>query len=177
MPTNAPLLICEYEHLKQEQRLRIATRDNLVCASVAAMVAVGGAALEAHSPALLLLWPPLALVLGLNFVANDQKVSAIRAHITSVIAPQLTRIVDGEVLTWETVHRTGRGARSRKVGQLAANLLVFCLPALLAPLGYTLSDGGTALLDALAAVELAGVAALVAQIVGYSEVRQVGDRT
>ncbi|MGY0234299.1 hypothetical protein [Longispora urticae] len=177
MSTTAPLLICEYEHLKEEQRLRIATRDNLVSAAVAAMVAVGGAVLEVRSLALLLLWPPLALVLGINFVAHDQKVSAIRAHITLVIAPQLTRLLDGEVLTWETVHRTDRRARTRKVGQLAANLLVFCLPGLLAPLAYAVLDGGAGPLVALALAELAGVAVLVGHIVNGSEVDEVGDRT
>ncbi|MCF0091808.1 hypothetical protein [Micromonospora sp. MH99] len=60
--TVGTLLILEYERLKEEQKVRIGFRDNLLYVTLAAMAAIIGPTLQTRGHAnLLLLLPPAAV--------------------------------------------------------------------------------------------------------------------
>lgn len=134
MGTTSELLTLEYEHLKEEQRLRISTRDNLVYTTLGALALVIAGAIETRSPIMLLLLPPVCLVLGWTYLTNDDRITAIGLHIQKTITPELVRLGDlsTEVFSWEPHHRLDRRRRSRKTLQLAIDLVLYCLTAIVA---------------------------------------------
>lgn len=124
------LLILEYERLKEEQKVRIGMRDNLIYVTIAAMAVVVAAVLPAGGqPELLLLLPPVAFLLGWTYVANDEKISAIGRYIRERLAPKLAELTGGDVAVfgWETAHRADAHRVSRKYMQLGVDLTAFCL--------------------------------------------------
>lgn len=152
------LLALEFEHLKEEQRLRISTRDNLIYATLGSQALVVAAALQAAKPVMLLLLPPACVILGWTYLVNDDRVTAIGRHIEIVIVPELTRLVKPpvEVFSWERRHRSDRHRRSRKAWQLVVDLLVFCVPALAALVVGWRSGQLSTIFALVSQVELAG---------------------
>jgi hypothetical protein len=110
-------------------------------------------------------------VLGWTYLANDQKISAIGRHIRSVLAPQLETFLRSDIplFTWETQHRADGYRRLRKAGQLAVDLLTFCIPALAAILVYWSTGSPTPLTTALTAIELVAIVALGLGIVASAD--------
>lgn len=123
------LTVVEYEQLKEEQRLRITSRDNLVYATLVAVGAVCGAALQAGSRPLLLLLPAVCVILGWTHISNDRKVTQIGRHIRQSGA-RLSRPV--EPFAWESAHQDVAGYRLHKRIQAAVSLLTFCAPGIAA---------------------------------------------
>ena len=156
------LLLHEYKKLKDEQLARIGTRDNLIYVNLASLAAVTAASLQAEVPAFLLLIPPVCLVLGWTYLANDEKISAIGRHIRTVLAPQLETFLrtDVRLLTWEIQHRADRRRRLRKIVQLVIDQVTFCAPAMVAVVAYVAGGGGPVPLILTAGVELAAVLGL-----------------
>ena len=163
MVKDCDLLLEEYRVLKAEQLQRIGTRDNLLYATMAALGLVVGAAASNHNPAFLLLIPPVCLVLGWTYHANDSKITAIGQYVRTELAPELARLTGSEKpeFRWEGVHRAGV---FRVPGQLAADLTAFGVPPIAAMVAYWLTRPGSALLLAVSAVEVAAALLLSARI-------------
>lgn len=132
------VLLAEYGALKTEQLGRINARDGLAYATLTGIVAVAGGALQFHLPLLLLALPAGLAILGWTRLSNDHKVTQIGGYLGTKMAPALIEAsgVDREsvdtILGWESGYRTGGRSRSRKLFQLAIELLMFVVPAYVA---------------------------------------------
>jgi len=151
------LLLAEYTELKQEQRLRIGTRDNLLYATLAALAGVLGVAFTGHCAACLLLAPPACLILGWTYHANDVVIATIGAYLRTTLAPRLAALTGTTdvALGWETARLLGPDRELRKVGQLAIDLLAFVVAPDAAIAGYVVLGHGLPVLTAAAALEAA----------------------
>lgn len=169
------ILLAEYEHLKKEQIVRIKYRDYLLYANLVAAAAVIAATVRDTSNyqhpqvSFLLLLPVVSVILGWNYVVNDEKVSAIGRYLRSEVVQRLSALAGGvPVLGWEETHRGDSRRRSRKVIQLVIDILAFCgIP--LAALGVFWSTGPVGFLVVLSSVELVAVLGLVSQIIVYAD--------
>jgi hypothetical protein len=76
------ILLKEYDKLKSEQTQRIGFRDNLLYVTLGLFVTVVSFAIssQANYYAFLVL-PWVCLILGWNYVVNDEKISAIGKYI------------------------------------------------------------------------------------------------
>jgi hypothetical protein len=166
------LLLAEYDQIKQEQRARIGFRDNLIYATLAVMAGVIGTTLArgGHLEMLLLL-PPLSIVLGWTYVANDEKISAVGRYIRDELAPRLKELTPErvEAFSWESAHRRDAHRRSRKRFQLAVDLLVFCGAPLAALAVYWILGPTPWPLLLVSLAETAMVIGLAVQIVRYAD--------
>jgi hypothetical protein len=173
--TSGRLLLAEYEQIKEEQRGRIGFRDNLLYVTLASTAAVVLAALQDPGrPALLLLLPPVTFVLGWTYLVNDQKISAIGSYIRTELAPRLAALTPERlpVFGWEIAHRSDHRRVSRKVIQLAVDLVLFCASALVA-IGIYWSHGyQDGLLSAVSLLEIIVTAVLAIQILLYADIRR-----
>lgn len=165
----------EYEQLKEEQRQRIASRDNLVYATLVAVGAVGAAALQASSLMLLLL-PPVCVILGWTHATNDRKVWEIGRYLRRTLAVQLAAEPLRLPFAWETVHRTGDGYRRRQAVQSAVTLLTFCGPGFVA-IGVNVAAAGSSAMIAVVVVAETVAMAALAYVVLTNVDRQPDDET
>ncbi len=126
----ADLLALEYVQLKEEQRLRIGTRDNLLYATLGCYAAVVAGVLQTGDVRVALLLPALCLILGWTYHVNDNRITAIGRYVESTIVPRLRSITRSRVpiLAWERAHRTDRDRRARKVWQTSVDLLAYVVP-------------------------------------------------
>jgi hypothetical protein len=163
--TLGDLLLAEYQALKEEQRGRIGFRDNLLYAMLAAIAASMAAVLQAKGRLeLLLLLPPVSVLLGWTYLANDEKISAAGRYVREELAPRLASLANASpahdsrahtspanvppsgdreelrVFGWEIVHRAAARRRSRKLLQLAVDLLAFCAIPLAALVVFWAAD-------------------------------------
>ena len=160
----------ELKALKDEQRDRIKTRDNLIYSLIVAIAAVAGGT-KLAGPAVPLLLPPVALALGWTYLVNDQKISAIGRYLRTDLAPQLQDIVKTDVLRWETTHRSDQRRRQRKCIQLGVDLTVFTLPALVAVIWYWASGHTHPALLVVSVVEIAAALVAVWQVTAYADIK------
>jgi hypothetical protein len=160
-------LITEYQQLKIEQAHRIGTRDNLMYATLASIAAVAVGAYQARIADLLLLLPPGCVILGWTYLVNDQKISAIGRYIRLDLGPRVTELVGSKtpVFGWESNHRSDRRRRSRKIIQLGADLMTFCVPGLIAIAARLTIASSSILTMVIVAVEITLVVILGTQIV------------
>ena len=168
--TVAKLLTLEYERLKDEQKTRIAFRDNLVYATLASMAAVIAATLSARGNLVLLL-PPVALLLGWTHLVNDEKISAASRYIRTELAPRLAAgLPPGTpVFGWESFHRADRRRRPRKALQLAMDLSLFCgAPAAALVVFWCAGDPGAVTLT-ISVLEALAVLGLATHLVAYAD--------
>ena len=77
--TVGQLLLAEYQSIKDEQKARIGFRDNLLYVTLGVVAAVVAAAAQAKQASMLLALPPVCVVVGWNYLVNDQKIYAIGA--------------------------------------------------------------------------------------------------
>jgi hypothetical protein len=131
--------LAEYDALKAEQTSRIALRDRLMYAALAALAATLALVIQpVGRPYLLLLLPMVCIVLGWTYFANDQKISAIGnylgQHLSAILAMSDGRV--GGVLVWESAHRCDPLRRLDKFTQLAVDLLMFAVPSVLSTVLY-----------------------------------------
>ncbi|MGA4727262.1 hypothetical protein ACPB67_07600 [Micromonospora taraxaci] len=179
--TLGSLLVLEYERLKEEQKVRIGFRDNLLYVTLAAMAAIIGATLQTRGHAnLLLLLPPAAVALGWTYLVNDEKISAIGRYVRHHLAPSLAEMAVGDaklIFAWETAHRRDRRRQSRKYIQLMADLMVFCFSPLTAITVYFSLGPWRIPFVAVALAEIVLVIVLAAQIVTYADLGRDGSGT
>lgn len=149
------VLLAEYNALKAEQKSRIALRDRLMYAALAALAATLALVVQpAGRPHLLLLLPLVCVVLGWTYLANDQKISAIGRYLRGRLVPALVASNGaGGALAWESVHRCDPLRRLDKFIQLAVDLLMFVVPSLLSTALYWAADGVRADLLAVSIIE------------------------
>lgn len=166
------ILLTEYERLKEEQKVRIGFRDNLLYVTLAAVIALVTVVAQKHDFRLLLLLPPVTFVLGWTYLTNDEKITAIGRYIRCEIAPRMASLLrnDEVIFGWETVHRIDRRRRSRKTLQLIVDLIPFTVVPSVALISYwefaSLSTWGI-----IGSVfELSCVLVLAWQLVVYAEI-------
>jgi hypothetical protein len=168
-PLLSEILLQEYERLKEEQIHRIGTRDNLVYANLLSLAAVVAATIQANSPLMLLLLPPVCVIFGWTYLVNDEKVSAIGRYTRTVLGARLGDLAGERVLDWEDFHRADDRRRSRKIGQLAVDLTTFALPAVVGLVGFWATARTSGWFFLASAIELVAVAWLVYQILRYAD--------
>jgi hypothetical protein len=171
----------EYAELKDEQRTRMTTRDNLGYATwgaIGLVLAAGRVTGPDASPVLWLALPFVVLVLGWTRLQNDIKISRIGEYIRHDLAPRVSSMVGEPAFGWESAHN-GPGTRRqlRMLCQLVVDLALYAA----APAGALVAYWTTApaawtwlvvsVLEALAVVGLAVMIAL------YSGVRLRGRDT
>lgn len=137
--TTMDVLLAEYDALKTEQTSRIALRDRLMYAALAALAATLTLVIQPTGrPYLLLLLPLVCIILGWTYFANDQKISAIGRYVGQHLAAAMAMSDSGVggALGWESAHRRDPLRRLDKFTQLAVDLLMFVIPSLLSTVLY-----------------------------------------
>jgi hypothetical protein len=177
VPSLEGVLLLEYQQLKEEQRLRIGIRDNLLCATIGVLAMAVAGAIQLGATQLLLLTPPACLVLGWTYLVNDNRITAIGRHVQTVLGPQLASLLNAElpIFGWESLHRKDRWRRARKRGQLAVDLLIFCTTAQVAMIVVWVCTGPTLILAAVTIGELAGNGLLAFGLTANSRVNLLPD--
>jgi hypothetical protein len=168
------VLLSEYDALKAEQRSRIGFRDQLLYAVLTAAAAITAVTATAGRLELLLVLPLAGTVLGWTHLHNDHMITQIGRYVRERLGPRLHTLThhdDGgsgwpPMFEWESDHHDPHHA-SRTWLQLGVNLAAFCLPPVAALLVVWASGPHPAVL-AVCLAELAVVAVLVTQIVGYA---------
>lgn len=127
--TEAQLLLAEYEQLKSEQRNRIQFRDGLMYTTLASLAATVAATIGLHTAATLLLLPPVSVLLGWKYLANDAKISAMGAYVRAELAPRLAELSGAAtpVFGWEASHQRIHGRNIRMIMQIIVDLIAFCV--------------------------------------------------
>lgn len=127
----------EYEQLKAEQIQRIGFRDNILYLTLGVFGAVVtfAVASPSHHYALLVI-PWVCLILGWNYVVNDEKISAIGRYIRYKLVDKVkehTGYDDLETLFgWEIAHRDDSHRKRRKIQQLIVDEITFVVSGLIA---------------------------------------------
>lgn len=171
------VLLAEYEALKAEQTSRIVLRDRLMYAALAALAATLTLVVQATGrPYLLLLLPLVCVVLGWTYFVNDQKISAIGGYLGLHLAPSLVASSHRveQVLTWESVHRRDPLRRLDKSMQLAVDLLMFAVPALLSVVLYWTADGVRADLLVVSIAEALVILGFAARLIVAADLSATG---
>jgi len=119
----------EYSQLKSEQISRIGFRDNLLYVTLTLFGGILSYALtdKTHYIALLVI-PWVSFILGWTYLINDQKISAIGQYIRLDLSVKLEILIQAtpeSLLGWETGHRSDSHRKSRKITQLAVDLITF----------------------------------------------------
>jgi hypothetical protein len=131
------ILLKEYDKLKSEQTQRIGFRDNLLYVTLGLFVTVVSFAIssQANYYAFLVL-PWVCLILGWNYVVNDEKISAIGKYIRYKLVDKVkehTGYTDLETLFgWEIAHRNDKHRKRRKIQQLIVDEITFVFSGLFA---------------------------------------------
>jgi hypothetical protein len=162
--------LTEYKLLKEEQRSRITVRDNLIYAtftSVAAVVFFAFGSSSPHVVALLLL-PPVCLVFGWTYLANDTKITEIGNYLRMELSPKIYTSSYVTVLGWESFHRSVKNRRKVKFIQMSMDLLVFCVVGWAAALIYSILVPHTSIfLMIICSVEALAMALFAYEIIGH----------
>ena len=132
------ILLEEYRVLKAEQASRIGFRDNLLYVTLGLFGAISSFALSnsnGHHAFLVIPW--VCIVMGWTYVVNDEKISAIGAHIRYALEERLSALIGGPadnqyLFSWETAHRSDPRRKSRKYLQLFIDEVAFVLSGLTA---------------------------------------------
>ena len=165
------LLMLEYERIKEEQKMRIGFRDNLLYATIASIVAIIGIGYSKAASVIFLLLPPVSVVLGWTYLMNDEKISSIGRYIRTELAPQVSDASPelSPIFGWESFHRGDRHRRSRKYFQLVIDLVTFCCFPLASLIAYWTSEPEGFLAIGCSAIELLAVLYLATQIMVYAD--------
>jgi hypothetical protein len=168
----------EYAELKDEQRVRMTTRDNLgyaTWAGIGLVVAAGRITGPEASPVLWLALPFVVVVLGWTRLQNDIKISRIGEYIRHDLAPRLSAQVGEPVFTWEGAHN-GPGSRRglRMVCQLVVDLALYAAAPVAALVGYWTAASLAWQWVVVSVVEALFVAGLAIMITLHSGVRLRG---
>lgn len=130
---NTEALLAEYKELKQEQRMRMTSRDNLGYWIFPALAVIGGVALSGPGrEPLLPLVPLVCIALGWAYLGNDTKVTQIGDYIHTELAPALGEPDEAAPFGWETYYRVTPLRTVTKVIHPVVQLMIFCAPGLAA---------------------------------------------
>jgi hypothetical protein len=124
---------------------------------------------------LLLLIPPVSVLLGWTYLANDEEISAIGRYIREELSPRLSSLMPAQeapVFGWELAHRGDSRRISRKWLQRAVDLVMFCVSPCAAVVVFWSADPVTAPLLVVSLAELAATAVLRVQIVLYADLKR-----
>ncbi len=149
----------EYDKLKEEQTQRIGFRDNILYVTLGLFGGILSFALsnKINDYALLVI-PWVGLILGWNYLVNDEKISAIGRYIRLTLAqkikekigetnkeqtdtePKQTDDEDREsIFFWEVTHRSDRRRKRRKIEQLIIDEITFVLSGIVALFAFWFS--------------------------------------
>lgn len=179
------VLLQEYTSLKSEQGSRIGFRDNLLYTTIGAVGAIAAVALGGFSGGsgpvrhAFLLVPWVTAILGWTYLANDEKITAIRRYIDTSLAPRIERLIGEEhkkfAFGWEHFHRGDVRRDERKSVQLAIDLWTFVISgfgavAAFAVRAFQSPPAGNLLYFDMAAcvADLVVLAVLGSQFIAYS---------
>ena len=154
------LALAEYAAIKAEQTARIGWRDNLLYVTLVAIAGTLTVTHSAHSFGYLLLVPAVTVILGWNYLVNDQMITAIGRYFREHSALSMG---------WESDHPADKRRASRKAGQLAVDLATFCGSAAVALTAFWAAPEPP-LLVAASIVEAVAVAALAWQFTAYADI-------
>lgn len=166
--------LAEYASLKDEQRARIIARDNLLYVMLTVVAAIGFFALSG-SPrhVALLLLPPAGFVLGWVYLINDWKVSDLGRYFRTELAVTLAHCTSTSgLLAWEACHRQCSRRRYRKFVQMVTDLMVFCVPGLVAITVYWVNAPTGALFTAISCVEIISLCLLAVEIIRQVDISE-----
>lgn len=127
----------EYERLKEEQKARIAFRDQMIYISLGVIGAVFSFTLENNNYSIaLLILPFICIVLGWTYLVNDIKISEIGTYICGKLIPniikeELSDMKNNNTDTWENYHSDTPHRYMIKIIQLMVDIVVFCCSAML----------------------------------------------
>jgi hypothetical protein len=174
-PSLFEVLLKEYDKLKSEQTARIAFRDNLVYVTLSVYGAIIAFAVKEYSFTLLVL-PWASIVLGWNYLVNDEKISAIGRHVRFDLSKQVSNLLGEvkaeELFGWETAHRRDRRRRRRKIEQLIVDQTIFVLSGFAALGAFWFADPDARWpFKLVAGLEAVVLAILAIEIVVYADLK------
>lgn len=186
------VLLQEYTSLKTEQGSRIQFRDNMLYTTIGAVGAIASVALGGFSSGsgpirhAFLLVPWVTAILGWTYLANDEKITAIRRYIDTSLSKRIEKLIGNDhknfAFGWEHFHRSDKLRPVRKSLQLAIDLWTFVISgagavgAFLVRAFQNPPKGNLLYFDILAAgADLVILAILAAQFVEYSQRAMKGD--
>lgn len=125
----------EYSKLKDEQRSRIGFRDNLKYVTLVSIGAILSYATgDPKNYYAFFILPISNFILGWTWLLNDEKITSIGKYIqnnlTSCII-ELLKSNDSTIFAWEHFHKKEEKRMGRKILQLLANELLYCISGLL----------------------------------------------
>lgn len=119
---NTSFFIKEYEKLKDEQRVRIQFRDQMIFVTLGAIGAVFSFVLgKTDYWIILLVLPFVTFLLGWTYIANDDKISEIGHYIRDNLKSKL------DLSSWECYHKSTSFRKLKKTTQLTVDILIFCV--------------------------------------------------
>lgn len=160
-PEPGECALAEYRQLKTEQTARIGFRDNLIYFTIIAVAGALAAVRSAHGHGFLLLVPVVTFCLGWTYLRNDHMITAIGRYVAE------HPLLPG--MNWETEHPADQRRATRKIIQLAADLIMFCGSAFAALIAFWLAPGGLILLILASIAETAGTIVLASQFISYAQ--------
>jgi len=127
----------EYEKLKDEQTQRIGFRDNLLYVTLGVFGAVISFAVSNKANYYALLFIPwCCLILGWNYLVNDEKITAIGRYIRLTLVEKIKENTGhteiDSILGWEIAHRSDNRRRRRKIEQLIIDQITFVFSGIVA---------------------------------------------
>lgn len=148
----------EYQSLKAEQTARIGFRDNLLYVTLVTVGGILSFSLANQNYYALLLIPWACTILGWTYLANDEKITAIRRYIQSNLAIKIAHLIeqqdDSRMFAWETEHRSSSQIGRRKIEQLIIDELTFVASGFSSLTAfYTLAPESSVLLILISGVE------------------------
>lgn len=116
------MLALEYEKLKEEQIVRISTRDNLVYAAIASIGAsIGFGWTRPEAQLVFFVLPMVVFALGWTYLSNDLKITTIGRYLKKASSDEF----GPDAFGWEAHHLKLKGRRRRKMYQLLVDLGIF----------------------------------------------------
>jgi hypothetical protein len=164
----------EFDKIKVEQFARISFRDNLIYATLVTYGAIVAFAVKDNKLALLIL-PWVSLILGWNYLVNDEKVSAIGRYVRITLSSKIASLLNAnsdDLLGWEVAHRSDPRRFRRKLQQLIIDEVIFVFSGIVALVAFWMivPDPGW-LLQGVAVFEFIMLIVLAVEIVLYADLK------
>ncbi|MBU7582817.1 MAG: hypothetical protein KAF91_07880 [Nostoc sp. TH1S01] len=131
----------EYEKLKDEQTQRIAFRDNLLYVTLGVLGAIISFAVsnKANYYALLVI-PWVCLILGWNYLVNDEKITAIGKYIRLTLVEKIKKETANNdiesIFGWEIAHRNDQRRKRRKIEQQIIDQITFVFSGIIGLIAF-----------------------------------------
>jgi hypothetical protein len=165
----------EYEKLKEEQAQRIGFRDNLLYVTLGVFGAVVSFAVanKANYYALLVI-PWVSLILGWNYLVNDEKISAIGRYIRLILTEKIKEKTGNQdiesIFGWEIAHRSDNRRLRRKIEQLIIDEITFVFSGVIALVSFwLLVSNAPVVVNILGVIELVLLMILAVEIFIYAD--------